>query len=92
MTLFPKRSLRLITLFNNALTEEPTKITFTYARIPTLDQVEALKTAYPDAIHRQEKKSGTTAKGREVLELLFDMIGQGDKLVVWKLDTGLIKS
>ena len=64
---------------------------FTYSRVSTLDQntnlqVEALKTAYPDAVHRQEKKSGTTTKGREVLNLLLDMISQGDKLVTWKLD------
>ena len=65
--------------------------TFTYARVSTLDQntdmqVQALKKAYPDAAHRQEKKSGTTAKDRDVLNLLLDMIGAGDKLVVWKLD------
>ncbi|ACN13163.1 RlgA1 [Desulforapulum autotrophicum HRM2] len=64
---------------------------FTYSRVSTLDQntkmqVEALKVAYPDAVHRQEKKSGTTTRGREVLNLLLDMINQGDKLVVWKLD------
>lgn len=64
---------------------------FTYSRVSTLDQstnmqVEALKAAYPDAVHRQEKKSGTTTRGREVLNLLLDMINQGDKLVVWKLD------
>ncbi|MDY0223685.1 MAG: hypothetical protein RBR67_21385 [Desulfobacterium sp.] len=40
---------------------------FTYSRVSTLDQntdmqVEALKAAYPDAVHRQEKKSGTTGK------------------------------
>ena len=64
---------------------------FTYARVSTLDQntdmqEQALKSAYPDAVHRQEKKSGTTTKGREVLSLLLDMVGQGDKIVVWKLD------
>ena len=63
----------------------------TYSRVSTLDQntdmqVQALKAAYPDAIHRQETKSGTTAKGREVLKFVLEMIGQGDKLVVWKLD------
>ena len=36
--------------------------------------------------HRQEKKSGTKAINRDVLNLLLDMIGNGDKLVVWKLD------
>ncbi|CCK79437.1 recombinase family protein [Desulfobacula toluolica] len=64
---------------------------FTYARVSTLDQntdlqEQALKKAYPNATYRQEKKSGTTAKNREVLNLLLDMIDQGDKLVVWKLD------
>jgi DNA invertase Pin-like site-specific DNA recombinase len=64
---------------------------FTYARVSTLDQntdmqVEALKAAYPDAVLRQEKKSGTTAKDRFVLNVLLDMIKAGDKLVVWKLD------
>ena len=64
---------------------------FTYARVSTLEQntdmqVQALKAAYPDAVHRQEQKSGTTAKDRDVLNLLLDMVGNGDKLVVWKLD------
>jgi len=64
---------------------------FTYARVSTLDQntdlqVTALKAAYPDAVLRQEKKSGTTAKDRFVLNVILDMIGQGDKVVVWKLD------
>lgn len=64
---------------------------FTYARVSTLDQntgmqSEALQAAYPNAIHREEKKSGTTTRGRDVLNLLLDMMGQGDKLVVWKLD------
>jgi len=64
---------------------------FTYARVSTLDQntdlqERALKLAYPGATHRQEKKSGTTVKDRDMLNLILDMIGQGDKLVVWKLD------
>ena len=64
---------------------------FTYARVSTLDQntdsqVTALKAAYPKAVLRQEKKSGTTAKDRFVLNVILDMIGKGDKLVVWKLD------
>jgi DNA invertase Pin-like site-specific DNA recombinase len=64
---------------------------FTYTRVSTLDQntdsqTAALQAAYPEAVHRQEKKSGTTAKGRDVLNLLLDMMGAGDKLVVWKLD------
>lgn len=64
---------------------------FTYSRVSTLDQntdlqEKALMQAYPKSVHRSEKKSGTTTKGREVLNLLLDMIGKGDKLVVWKLD------
>lgn len=64
---------------------------FTYTRVSTLDQntdsqMEALQRAYPEAVHRQEKKSGTSTQGREVLNLLLDMMGAGDKLVVWKLD------
>jgi DNA invertase Pin-like site-specific DNA recombinase len=64
---------------------------FTYTRVSTLDQntdsqTAALRAAYPEATHREEKKSGTTAKGRDVLNLLLDMVGKGDKLVVWKLD------
>jgi DNA invertase Pin-like site-specific DNA recombinase len=64
---------------------------FTYTRVSTLDQntdsqMEALQKAYPEAVHRQEKKSGTSTQGREVLNLLLDMMGAGDKLVVWKLD------
>ncbi|WP_321530881.1 recombinase family protein [uncultured Desulfuromonas sp.] len=64
---------------------------FCYSRVSTLDQdttmqEEALKASYPDAVHRSETGSGTTTKGREVLALLLDMMHQGDKLVVWKLD------
>ncbi len=65
--------------------------TFAYCRVSTLDQhtaiqEEALLKAYPDAVVRTEKASGTSTQGRPVLELLLDMISQGDKLVVWKLD------
>jgi DNA invertase Pin-like site-specific DNA recombinase len=49
-------------------------------------QVETLRVAYPGAVLRQEKKSGTMAKDRFVLNVILDMIGKGDKLVVWKLD------
>jgi len=64
---------------------------FTYARVSTLDQdagyqMEALQKAYPAAVHRQEKGSGTTTQGRDILNLLLDMMGHGDKLVCWKLD------
>ncbi len=65
--------------------------TFLYARVSTLDQntdlqETALKTAYPGSVYRQEIKSGTKVKNREVLTLLLDMISRGDKLVIWKLD------
>ena len=65
--------------------------TFGYCRVSTLDQnttlqEEALKKAYPNAIIRHEKASGTTTSGRDVLGILMEMVGQGDKLVVWKLD------
>ena len=64
---------------------------FTYSRVSTLDQNtdmqdKALKLAYPDAVPRQEKKSGTSTTNRDVLKLLLDMVRKGDKLVVWKLD------
>lgn len=64
---------------------------FAYCRVSTLDQnptmqVDAIKARYPEAIIREEKASATSRDGRPVLELLMQMIGQGDKLVVWKLD------
>ncbi|MEA1967210.1 MAG: recombinase family protein [Thermodesulfobacteriota bacterium] len=63
---------------------------FTYARVSTLDQKtgmqeKALKKAYPDAVHRTEKQSGTNMD-RPVLTLLLEMIGKDDRLVIWKLD------
>ena len=64
---------------------------FLYGRVSTVDQhtgiqEQALKARYPEGVYREEKKTGTTMKGREVLQLILDMIGKGDKLVVWKLD------
>ncbi len=64
---------------------------FTYARVSTLDQntdlqEKALKTAYPEATFRLEKKTGTSLAKREILKLILDIMGNGDKLVVWKLD------
>lgn len=63
---------------------------FAYCRVSTLDQdttmqEEAIKKVYPDAVVRTEKKSGTNAD-RETLQLLLEMVGEGDKLIVWKLD------
>lgn len=67
------------------------KNVFAYCRVSTLDQCttmqeEALRKAYPNAIVQAEKGSGTTRKGREKLDIILEMIGRGDKLVVWKLD------
>lgn len=78
---------------------------FAYCRVSTFDQdttiqETAIRAAYPNAIIKGEKKSGTTTNGREVLALLIEMIDSGDKLVVWKLDrlarnlhdlTGIVK-
>lgn len=65
--------------------------TFAYCRVSTLDQdtslqEEAIYSAYPDAVIRSEKASGTTTEGRPVLELILDMVSTEDKVVVWKLD------
>ncbi|MBI9080822.1 MAG: recombinase family protein [Pseudodesulfovibrio sp.] len=49
-------------------------------------QQDAIQKAYPDAVCRTEKASATTRVGRPVLELILEMIREGDKLVVWKLD------
>ncbi len=40
----------------------------------------------PDAKILEEKKSGTTTKGRDQLDTVLKMVDQGEKLVVWKLD------
>lgn len=64
---------------------------FAYCRVSTLDQdttmqERAIKARYPDAVVRTEQASGTSTKGRPVLSLLMDVVSNGDKLVVWKLD------
>lgn len=64
---------------------------FAYCRVSTLDQCtqmqeDAIKERYPDAIVRTEKESGSSTAKREVLKLLLEMVHDGDKLVVWKLD------
>ena len=64
---------------------------FAYCRVSSLDQDTgiqeiAIRKAYPNAVIRHEKKSGTTIEGRHVLSVLLEAIGEGDKLVVWKLD------
>lgn len=78
---------------------------FTYARVSTLDQntdmqEKALKAKYPEAKYSEEKASGKSMVKRERLEAILHFIGEGDKLVVWKLDrlardmhdlTGIVK-
>jgi len=64
---------------------------FAYCRVSSLDQspemqVLEIQKVYPDAIIREEKASATSTKNRPVLSLILDMVGEGDKLVVWKLD------
>ena len=64
---------------------------FAYCRVSSLDQnhemqIDAIRAVYPEAIIREEKASATSRDGRPVLSLIMDMMGKGDKLVVWKLD------
>ncbi|WP_394173471.1 recombinase family protein [Thalassotalea litorea] len=64
---------------------------YAYARVSTLDQntqiqIDDIKRHYPNAVIREEKKSGTSLKERHMLGLLIEIIESGDKLVVWKLD------
>lgn len=61
-----------------------------YARVSTLDQDltlqrTALKAAGCDPI-RAEKKSGTSTTGRKELAIILDFIGEGDTLVVTRID------
>jgi DNA invertase Pin-like site-specific DNA recombinase len=61
-----------------------------YARVSTTDQdlsiqETALKTAGCTVI-RAEKRSGTTTQGREQLKTVLDFIGQGDVLMVTRID------
>lgn len=49
-------------------------------------QEEAILKAYPEAVVRHEKKSGTSKAKRDILNSLLNELGEGDKLVVWKLD------
>src|SRR5690625_2807190 len=64
---------------------------FAYCRVSTMEQCsamqeEAILTAYPQAVVRHEKRSGTTKASRDVLNTLLNKLQPGDKLVVWKLD------
>lgn len=64
---------------------------FAYARVSSLDQntdlqEQALKERYPEATLRIEKVSGISLKKREKLKLILEIMDEGDKLVVWKLD------
>ena len=61
-----------------------------YARVSTQDQnldlqLDALRAAGCDEICVDEGVSGAV-KNREGLELALSMVGEGDTLVVWKLD------
>jgi DNA invertase Pin-like site-specific DNA recombinase len=61
-----------------------------YARVSTVDQdtaiqVAALKKAGCTVI-RKEKKSGTSTAGRKELATILDFIGEGDTLVVTRID------
>jgi len=63
---------------------------YLYARVSTVDQnpeaqSEALLKAYPDGMLFEEKASGTNANRQQLQEILRH-IGEGDKLVVWKMD------
>ncbi|WP_299591535.1 recombinase family protein [uncultured Microbulbifer sp.] len=63
---------------------------FLYARVSTTgqntaSQVDALYKAYPGGTLREEKASATTME-RPMLQIILDIIHEGDTLVVWKLD------
>jgi DNA invertase Pin-like site-specific DNA recombinase len=61
-----------------------------YARVSTIDQsLEVQRKALREAgcsIIREEKKSGTSTKGRTELQTVLDFIGKGDELVVTRID------
>lgn len=64
--------------------------TYGYARVSSTGQSlelqrEALKAAGCEII-REEKKSGTSRKGREELNTLLDFLRPGDELVVTRID------
>lgn len=64
---------------------------YTYARVSSADQnleaqIDILESAYPEGTLFKEKQSGTSMKNRSELEIILKVIGEGDKLVVWKLD------
>lgn len=64
--------------------------TFIYARVSTLDQStdvqeDILTKAYPEGVLRSEQASATTME-RPMLQLILDMVGVGDTVVVLKLD------
>ena len=64
---------------------------FAYCRVSTHEQDttaqrEAILKRHPAAVVREEKASGTTRVGRPVLELMLEVLSEGDTLVVWKLD------
>ena len=65
--------------------------TYGYCRVSTLDQnptmqQDAISKRYPNAKILTEKKSGTTREGREQLNNILNILDDGEKVVVWKLD------
>lgn len=65
--------------------------TYAYCRVSTVEQdtqmqVDAIVKRYPDAVVMTEKASASNREGRPQLDLLLKVVGEGDRLVVWKLD------
>lgn len=64
--------------------------TWGYARASTTDQDTSIQeaTLKSAGCHKvfKEKKSGTSRKGRDQLELLLDVIGEGDVVIVTRVD------
>ncbi len=64
---------------------------YAYCRVSSGDQntqmqCEAIERHYPQAIMVEETASATSREKRLKLEMLLSVLGEGDKLVVWKLD------
>jgi DNA invertase Pin-like site-specific DNA recombinase len=61
-----------------------------YARVSTTDQDLSIQKATLKAagceVIRAEKRSGTTTKGRDELKTVFDFLGDGDVLMVTRID------
>lgn len=64
---------------------------FAYCRVSTVDQdtmlqERAILRVHPEAVIRTEKASASSRDGRPILATVIDMLREGDKLVVWRLD------